>query len=101
MYIAISRLFEPTKGIEDGMNITFARLVQVPIHFARMRIIFIHLELWVAIARHNFRWVKILIVYLALHRLIISTSGLKRTSRFKITIFKIYLVKIMDSEHLK
>ena len=46
------------------MNIKFATLEYVLILVAYILVIFTHLKLWVAVARYNFKWVKIAIVQL-------------------------------------
>ena len=40
------------------MIITFATITYVLIQISQMDVIFTHLELWVAAARHNFKRVK-------------------------------------------
>ena len=40
------------------MNIKFARLTYILIEFIHMQLIFTHLELWLAVARHDFKWVE-------------------------------------------
>ena len=41
------------------MTIKFARLTFALIQIVQMQVIFSHLKMWVAVARHNNKWVKI------------------------------------------
>ena len=56
--IAIFYLFFKQEKFDWKMSFKFAGLTNVWIHIVQMYVIFIHLKLWVAAARHNFKWVK-------------------------------------------
>ena len=45
------------------MSIKLAKLGYVSIQIVHIYDIFTNLKLWVAVARHNFKWVKIQILY--------------------------------------
>ena len=44
-------------------------LQKISSQIERILVIFTHLKLWVAVARHNFKWVKIVIINVALQGL--------------------------------
>ena len=50
------------RRIGGYMSNKFARLWYFIIELVQMWVIFKHLKLWVAVARHNLKWVKIKII---------------------------------------
>ena len=55
---AVKTLFVLKKKIERQVSVNFIRSAYISIQIVHIKVCFTHAMLWVAAARHNFKWVK-------------------------------------------